>query len=158
MVLFFGPNKEKYVFKFPPITILSAYRFCRRSIENNPEMFPEKHELSRLYEKLHQLKMRCGSVMTDLHKTGAADNIDGIPVFCRGRYNITPTGEVRPCEFHHAVLGNIHESTLDDIIMKAEQTELIKSRDEGFKNYVTPELEDIFDYHTRICHKIPIAM
>ncbi len=52
--------------------------------------------------------MREGSIVTDLHEVTEKDKQEGIDLFCRGRFNITPRGDVRPCEFHTAVLGNIY--------------------------------------------------
>ena len=96
--------------------------------------------------------MRKGSIVTDLHEVTEKDKQAGIDLFCRGRFNITPRGDVRPCEFHTAVLGNIYSESLKNIILRARQCFLIRQRERGFKNHIPPALANPFDYHTTICH------
>ena len=122
----------------------------------HPDIMPSLQELNRLHTKLYRLKMSGGNVITDLHKVTARDRAQGIDLFCRGRYNITPEGDVRPCEFHYAVFGNIYRQSLRDIIIDAEETELIKSRQNGFRGHVRTDMKNPFDYHTQICHTIPL--
>ncbi|MCX5896120.1 MAG: radical SAM protein [Proteobacteria bacterium] len=122
--------------------------------KNNPDILPEPEELEQIYRKLYQLKMAGGSVVTDLHKVTEKDTEAGIDLFCRGRFNITPLGDVRPCEFHTAVLGNIYTGSLQDIINRANMQYIIKSREEGFKKDIRLDLKNPFDYHTTICHTL----
>ena len=103
-------------------------------VQKNPEIVPAIHELESVHKKLHRLKKGGGIVITDLHKVTKKDTEQGIDLFCKGRYNITPEGDVRPCEFHCAVLGNIYRDSLQDIIHRARKTELIKCREKGFGN------------------------
>lgn len=124
--------------------------------KDNTDIIPDVKELEKVYKKLYQLKMSGGAVTTDLYKVTEKDKEDGIGLFCRGRFNITPEGNVRPCEFHHAVLGNIFERPLREIIMQANKTTLIKSRENGFRDHIRLDLQNPFDYHTRICHRIPL--
>jgi len=124
-------------------------------VKDNPEILPDIHQLESVYEKLHPLKLSGGIVLTDLHKITEKDTHQGIDLFCKGRYNITPAGDVRPCEFHYAVLGNINKNSLGDIIRQARKTELITCRENGFKDQVRLDIENPFHYHTEICHKIP---
>lgn len=121
----------------------------------NPDILPSAKELEQVYEKLLRLKITGGSVVTDLHKVSEKDKQEGIALFCRNRFNITPQGDVRPCEFHHAVLGNIYKEPLKEIIMRAQQTPLIKAREQGFKDHIRLDLKNPFDYHTTICHCLP---
>ena len=123
--------------------------------KENPDILPEQKDLEQSYEKLLKLKMTGGSVVTDLHKMSEKDNREGIALFCRNRYNITPLGDVRPCEFHSAVLGNIYKESFKEIIVRAQQSPLIKEREQGFKNHIRLDLKNPFDYHTTICHRLP---
>jgi len=91
--------------------------------------------------------------ITDLYKVTEKD-LEGIDLFCKGRYSISPGGEVRPCEFHPCVLGNIYEERLSEIIERTRSTDFMKSREEGFKKQVRLDLKNPFDYHTKICHKL----
>lgn len=124
--------------------------------KDNPDILPDVKELEKVYKKLYQLKMSGGAVTTDLYKVTEKDKEGGIDLFCRGRFNITPEGNVRPCEFHYAVLGNIFERPLKEIIIQANKTTLIKSRENGFRDHIRLDLQNPFDYHTRICHRIPL--
>jgi MoaA/NifB/PqqE/SkfB family radical SAM enzyme len=126
-------------------------------VKDNPDILPDINELEKVYKKLYQLKMSGGPVTTDLHRVTEKDREEGIDLFCRNRFNITPEGNLRPCEFHQAVLGNIYEKPLDEIIRLAKQTILIKSREDGFKSHIPDNLPNPFDYHTSICHKLPCS-
>ena len=120
--------------------------------QQSSDILPAADELREIHRKLQQLKMRKGSIVTDLHEVTEKDKQAGIDLFCRGRFNITPRGDVRPCEFHTAVLGNIYSESLKDIILRARQCFLIRQRELGFKNLIPPALANPFDYHTTICH------
>ncbi len=122
----------------------------------NPDILPDVKELEALAEKLYRLKTSGGGVVTDLHRVTERDRHEGIDLFCRGRFNITPEGNVRPCEFHYAVLGNIYEEPLEQIIRRAGKTPLIRRRENGFRDCVRLDLPNPFDYHTTICHKLGI--
>ncbi len=123
-------------------------------VKDNPEIMPDITELEAVYAKLYRLKMNTGNVITNLHKVTAQDCSQGIELFCRGRFNITPEGNVRPCEFHCTVLGNIHTHSLRAILNQASQTPGIRCRENGFKGHVRTDLKNPFDYHTSICHKV----
>ncbi|MCX8043958.1 MAG: radical SAM protein [Desulfobacterota bacterium] len=118
----------------------------------NRHLMPDRETLERTDVYLHELKRTMGWVVTDLHRVTESDRMTGIELFCKGRYNITPRGDVRPCEFHRAVLGNIYQRPLPDIIAAARDTELIRSREEGFIRHVRTDLDNPYDYHTTICH------
>jgi MoaA/NifB/PqqE/SkfB family radical SAM enzyme len=122
--------------------------------QQSSDIQPHVHEIEKAYEKLYELKMQGGSVTTDLHKVIEKDKQRGIDLFCRGRFNITPRGDVRPCEFHTAVLGNIYTESLKDIILRARHCFLIQQRELGFKDHIPHELANPFDYHTTICHAL----
>jgi MoaA/NifB/PqqE/SkfB family radical SAM enzyme len=122
--------------------------------QKSSDIQPHVHEIEKVYEKLYQLKMQGGSVTTDLHKVIEKDKQRGIDLFCRGRFNITPRGDVRPCEFHTAVLGNIYTESLKDIILRAQHCFLIQQRERGFKDHIPHALANPFDYHTTICHAL----
>jgi len=121
------------------------------------DILPDVHELEKVHMKLHQLKMQGGSVVTDLHKITEKDKQEGIDLFCRNRFNITPRGDVRPCEFHTAVLGNVYNESLKEIILRSQQCFLIKQREQGFKDHIRLDLENPFDYHTSLCHTLPCS-
>ncbi|KPJ55663.1 MAG: hypothetical protein AMJ42_06440 [Deltaproteobacteria bacterium DG_8] len=123
---------------------------------DNPEILLNREESEEVYEKLKDLRVnREAFLVTDLYKITEKD-LEGIDLFCKGRYSINPEGEVKPCEFHPIVLGNIYKNNLSEIINRAMTTYFIKSREEGFKNQVRLNLENPFDYHTEICHKIAL--
>ena len=124
--------------------------------KGNQEILLNREENEAVYERLMKLRVERGAfLVTDLHKVTEND-LEGIDLFCKGRYSIGPRGEVRPCEFHPSVLGNIFEEHLGEIIERARKTDFIRSREEGFKNQVRLDLENPFDYHTEICH--PLAL
>jgi MoaA/NifB/PqqE/SkfB family radical SAM enzyme len=123
-------------------------------VPEHPDIIPDAAELDMLHNKLWGLKKTSGAVITDLHRVTEQDREQGISLFCKGRFNITPTGNVRPCEFHTAVLGTIRNQRLDEIVRKAQSCACIAAREEGFKNNIPAQIENPFDYHTTICHRI----
>jgi MoaA/NifB/PqqE/SkfB family radical SAM enzyme len=123
---------------------------------NNSEILLNREENEEVYEKLKTLRVnREAFLVTDLYKVTEKD-VEGIDLFCKGRYSVNPQGEVRPCEFHPGVLGNIFEEPLSEIIEKSRTTDFIKSREKGFKDQVRLDLENPFDYHMEICQRIKI--
>ncbi len=122
--------------------------------KKHPEIMPDPQELEMLYPKLIALKKQGGAVITDLHKVTAKDGLQGIELFCKGRFNITPSGDVRPCEFHYAVLGNIFDRSLRTILDQARKTPALQSREQGFRDHIRLDLKNPFEYHTTICHNL----
>lgn len=119
---------------------------------DNREILLNHEESKEVYEKLMDLRVnREAFLVTDLYQITEKD-LEGIDLFCKGRYSINPKGDVRPCEFHPHVLGNIFKEHLSEIIKRAGATAFIKSREEGFKGQVRLNLKNPFDYHTEICH------
>ena len=124
--------------------------------KNNREILLNQEESEEVYKRLMDLRVnREAFLVTDLYKVTEKD-LQGIDLFCKGRYSINPDGEVRPCEFHPGVLGNIFKEPLSEIIERAKSTNFIKSREEGFKGQVRLDLENPFDYHTGICHALAL--
>lgn len=124
--------------------------------KDNQEILLNREENEEIYERLMNLRVnRRAFLATDLYKVTEKD-LQGIDLFCKGRYSISPKGEVRPCEFHPSVVGNIFEEHLSEIIERARKTNFIRSREEGFKNQVRLDLENPFDYHTEICHALAL--
>jgi MoaA/NifB/PqqE/SkfB family radical SAM enzyme len=122
----------------------------------NREMLLSGEENEMMYEKLETLRRERGAfLVTDLYKITEKD-LGGIALFCKGRYSITPTGDVRPCEFHPGVFGNIFETPLSHIIEQATGSDFIKARERGFKDQVRLDVQNPFSYHTEICH--PLAL
>ena len=122
--------------------------------KNNREILLNQEESEEVYKRLMDLRVdREAFLATDLYKVTEKD-LQGIDLFCKGRYSINPEGEVRPCEFHPGVLGNIFKEPLSEIIERVKSTDFIKSREEGFKGQVRLDLENPFDYHTGICHAL----
>ena len=123
---------------------------------SNREILLSRKENEMMYEKLKALRRERGAfLVTDLYKITEKDS-GGIDLFCKGRYSITPTGDVRPCEFHPGVLGNIFETSLSHIIGQAKESDFIRAREKGFKDQVRLDVHDPFNYHTEICH--PLAL
>ena len=121
---------------------------------DNLEILLNQEESEEIYEKLRDLRInREAFLVTDLYKITEKD-LGGIALFCKERYSINPRGEVKPCEFHPRVLGNIFKEHLSEIIDRARASDFIKAREEGFKEQVGLDLENPFDYHTEICHKL----
>jgi len=111
-------------------------------------------EKARVYGELTALRGKRGAfLVTDLYKITEKD-LGGIDLFCKGRYSITPGGDVRPCEFHPGVLGNIFETSLSQIIERARTGAFMQARERGFREQVRLDLKDPFDYHTAICHPL----
>jgi len=124
--------------------------------KDNSEILLNREENEEIYEKLKYLRAnREAFLVTDLYKITEKD-LQGINLFCKGRYSVNPVGEVKPCEFHPLVLGNIYKNNLNEIINRAMTTYFIKSREKGFKNQVRLNLKNPFDYHREICHKIAL--
>lgn len=124
--------------------------------QNNLEILLNLEENETVYKKLKELRVnREAFLVTDLYKITEKD-LEGIDLFCKGRYSINPEGEVKPCEFHPVVLGNIFEESLSEIIERAGATDFIKSREDGFKEQVRLDLKNPFDYHTEICHALAL--
>jgi MoaA/NifB/PqqE/SkfB family radical SAM enzyme len=123
---------------------------------SNREILLSREENEIMYEKLKALRLERGAfLVTDLYKITEKD-LGGIDLFCKGRYSINPSGDVRPCEFHPCVLGNIFETSLSQIIEQAKESDFIKARETGFKDQVSLDLQNTFNYHTEICH--PFAL
>jgi MoaA/NifB/PqqE/SkfB family radical SAM enzyme len=121
---------------------------------SNRELFLSREENEMMYEKLQVLRQERGAfLVTDLYKITEKD-LGGINLFCKGRYSITPTGDVRPCEFHPGVLGNIFETSLSHIIEQAQESYFIRARETGFKDQVRLDVQNPFNYHTEICHPL----
>ena len=123
---------------------------------SNREIFLSREENEMIYGKLKMLRQERGAfLVTDLYKITEKD-LGGIDLFCKGRYSIAPTGDVRPCEFHPAVLGNIFETSLLHIIEQARESDFMQARETGFKDQVRLDVENPFNYHTEICHPIAV--
>ena len=120
------------------------------------EILLSREENEMLYERVKTLRRERGAfLVTDLYKITEKD-LGGIDLFCKGRYSITPTGDVRPCEFHPGVLGNIFETSLSHIIEQSKESDFIKARETGFKDQVRLDVHNPFNYHTEICHPLPL--
>lgn len=121
---------------------------------SNREMLPDRQEHEAVYEKLQRLRMERGaSLVTDLYKMSEKD-LGGIDLFCKGRFSVAPSGDVRPCEFHPGVLGNIFEEPLSRILERAKEHPFIRARESGFRDRVRLDVPNPFDYHTEICHPL----
>ena len=124
--------------------------------KDNQKILLNQEESEEVYKRLMDLRVdREAFLATDLYKVTEKD-LQGIDLFCKERYSINPEGEVRPCEFHPGVLGNIFKEPLSEIIERVKSTDFIKSREEGFKGQVRLDLENPFDYHTGICHALAL--
>jgi MoaA/NifB/PqqE/SkfB family radical SAM enzyme len=122
--------------------------------KGNRKILLTKEGSEEVYKKLQELRINRESfLVTDLYKVTEKD-LAGIDLFCKGRYSINPRGDVRPCEFHSEVLGNIFKEHLDEIVERARETYFIKSREEGFREEVRLGLKNPFNYHTEICHAL----
>ena len=122
----------------------------------NREILLSREENEVMYEKLNDLSLKRGAfLITDLYKVTEKD-LKGIDLFCKGRYSINSSGDVRPCEFHPCALGNIFESSLGSIIEQASKSDFIQGREAGFKNQVSLDLRDPFNYHAEICHSFAL--
>ena len=123
---------------------------------SNLEILLSREENEMMYKTLNELRRERGAfLVTDLYKITEKD-FEGIDLFCKGRYSINPSGDVRPCEFHPCVLGNIFETSLSNIIEQGQESDFIKARETGFKNQVSLDLKNPFNYHGEICH--PFAL
>ena len=123
---------------------------------SNREILLSREENEMMHRRLNKLRRERGAfLVTDLYKISEKD-LEGIDLFCKGRYSINPSGDVRPCEFHPCVLGNVFETSLSHIIKQAKKSDFIKAREAGFKDQVSLDLKNPFNYHTEICH--PFAL
>lgn len=123
---------------------------------SNREILLSREENEMMHRRLNELRRERGAfLVTDLYKISEKD-LEGIDLFCKGRYSINPSGDVRPCEFHPCVLGNVFETSLSHIIKQAKKSDFIKAREAGFKDQVSLDLKNPFNYHTEICH--PFAL
>jgi MoaA/NifB/PqqE/SkfB family radical SAM enzyme len=123
---------------------------------SNREILLSREENEMMYKRLNELRRERGAfLVTDLYQVSEKD-LEGIDLFCRGRYSINPSGDVRPCEFHPCVLGNVFETSLSHIIEQAKESDFIKAREAGFKDQVRLDLKNPFSYHSEICH--PFAL
>ena len=50
----------------------------------------------------------------------------------------------------------MYRESLVEIVNRANATEFIKAREEGFKRQIRLDLQNPFDYHTQICY--PLAL
>ena len=123
---------------------------------SNREILLSREENEIMYRRLNELRRERGAfLVTDLYKISEKD-VEGIDLFCKGRYSINPSGDVSPCEFHPCVLGNIFETSLSSIIEQAKESDFIKAREAGFKGQVSLDIKNPFNYHTEIC--LPFAL
>ena len=122
----------------------------------SPEILLTREEKERVYEKIKALQKSRG-IITELYKVTEKDLEHGIDLYCKDRFSIGVNGDVRPCEFHQVrKFGNIFEENLEEIIKRAKATDYYQARKSGFKNHIRLDAEDPFNYHTNICHKIPL--
>ena len=121
---------------------------------SNPAILLTRKEQEAVYQRLQKLRLnREASLATDLYKVTEKDR-EGIELFCKGRYSVSPAGEVRPCEFHPGVLGSVFREPLSEIMERASKHPFIQARENGFKDQTGNALDNPFDYHTEICHKL----
>jgi MoaA/NifB/PqqE/SkfB family radical SAM enzyme len=123
---------------------------------SNREILLSREESEMIYRRLNELRRERGAfLVTDLYKISEKD-LEGIDLFCKGRYSINPSGDVRPCEFHPCVLGNVFKTSLSHIIKQAQESDFIKARETGFKDQVSLDLKNPFNYHTEICQSFAL--
>jgi MoaA/NifB/PqqE/SkfB family radical SAM enzyme len=121
---------------------------------SNPDILLTREEQEQVYQRLLELRFnREASLATDLYKVTEKDR-GGIDLFCKGRYSVSPDGDVRPCEFHPGVLGNIMREPLGGILERAARHPFIQARESGFKNQAGRAMDNPFNYHTEICHAL----
>jgi len=114
-----------------------------------------REEQEAVHERLRALRLSRGAfLVTDLYKVTEKDRGGGIDLFCKGRYSVSPSGDVRPCEFHPSVLGNIFRESFSSIMERAGKHPFIQSREQGFGDQMGTTLDNPFDYHTGICHAL----
>ncbi len=121
---------------------------------SNPAILLSREEQEAVYLRLKELRLnREAFLATDLYKVTEKDR-EGIDLFCKGRYSVSVDGDVRPCEFHPGVLGNVFRESLGSIMERAKKHPFIQARENGFREQAGKALEDPFDYHTGICHAL----
>jgi MoaA/NifB/PqqE/SkfB family radical SAM enzyme len=109
-----------------------------------------------VYQRLQELRLnREASLATDLYKVTEKDR-GGIDLFCKGRYSVSPSGDVRPCEFHPGVMGNIFRETLSGILERTARHPFIQARESGFRVQAGKIMDNPFNYHTEICHALSV--
>lgn len=121
---------------------------------SNPAILLTRDEQEVAYQRLQELRLnREASLATDLYKVTEKDR-GGIDLFCKGRYSVSPSGDVRPCEFHPGVLGSIFRESLSGIMERAAQHPFIQARESGFRAQAGKTMDNPFNYHTEICHAL----
>lgn len=121
---------------------------------SNTEILLTRDEQEAVYQRLQELRLnREASLASDLYKVTQEDK-EGIDLFCKGRYSVSPAGDVRPCEFHPGVLGSIFREPLGAILKRAAEHPFIQARENGFRKQAGKALDNPFDYHTEICHAL----
>jgi len=121
---------------------------------SNTGILLTRDEQEAVYQRLQELRLnREASLATDLYKVTREDK-EGIDLFCKGRYSVSPAGDVRPCEFHPGVLGSVFRESLGSIMERAKQHPFIQARENGFREQAKKVLENPFDYHREICHAL----
>lgn len=123
------------------------------------DIFLTLEEKEWVYQEIANLMNQYSFILTDLYRITEKDRINGIDLFCKGRYSIDTAGKVHPCEYLRWVtFGNCFEEELPKIIERAEKTPFIQAREEGFKHHLPDHLQDIFDYHGQICHQMAASL
>jgi MoaA/NifB/PqqE/SkfB family radical SAM enzyme len=118
-----------------------------------------REENERVFHLVGEFMHQHSFILTDLYKVTEKDRVQGIDLFCKGRYSIDTAGNVHPCEYMRWVtFGNCFKEELPRIIERAWQTPFIKAREGGFKNHIPPDLTDPYDYHGEICRKVAKKM
>jgi MoaA/NifB/PqqE/SkfB family radical SAM enzyme len=121
---------------------------------SNPAILLTRDEQEVAYQRLQELRLnREASLATDLYKVTEKDR-EGIDLFCKGRYSVSPSGDVRPCEFHPGVLGSIFRESLSGIMERAAKHPFIQARESGFRAQAGQTMDNPFNYHTEICHAL----
>jgi MoaA/NifB/PqqE/SkfB family radical SAM enzyme len=123
---------------------------------SNTEILLTRDEQEAVYQRLQELRLnRAASLATDLYKVTEKDR-EGIELFCKGRYSVSPSGDVRPCEFHPGVLGNVFRETLSGILERTARHPFIQARERGFREQAGITMDNPFNYHTEICHALSV--
>lgn len=121
---------------------------------SNTAILLTRDEQEAVYQRLQELRLhREASLATDLYKVTEKDR-GGIDLFCKGRYSVSVAGDVRPCEFHPGVTGNVFREPLGSIIERAKRHPFMEARENGFREQAGKALHNPFDYHTEICHAL----
>jgi MoaA/NifB/PqqE/SkfB family radical SAM enzyme len=123
---------------------------------SNTAILLTRDEQEAVYQRLQELRLnRETSLATDLYKVTENDR-GGIDLFCKGRYSVSPSGDVRPCEFHPGVMGNIFRETLSGILERTARHPFIQARESGFRAQAGKIMDNPFNYHTEICHALSV--